>query len=146
MARILSREGASLRVSRFFFKAMVQAVLLFGSETWVVTPPMDKALGGFQAQLARRLRRWILRRTPYGKWIYTSAATAQEEAGLLTMEDYIRRSQKTVAQYIATRSLLYLCEGSERALGARLGIRWWEQVVLVLEGARETAAAATEGD
>ena len=29
MARILSREGASLRVSGFFFKAIVQSVLLF---------------------------------------------------------------------------------------------------------------------
>ena len=33
MTRILSREGAQPRVSGFFFKAVVQAVLLFGSET-----------------------------------------------------------------------------------------------------------------
>ena len=35
MSRILSREGAAPRVSGFFFKAVVQAVLLFGAETWV---------------------------------------------------------------------------------------------------------------
>ena len=29
------------------------------------------------------------------------------------------------AHYIATRSLLDLCEGSERAPGAQVGIRWW---------------------
>ena len=40
MARVLSREGASLWVSKLFFKAIVQAVLLFVSETWVVTPRM----------------------------------------------------------------------------------------------------------
>ena len=33
-------------MSGFFFKAVVQAVLLFGSETWVVTPHIGKALGG----------------------------------------------------------------------------------------------------
>ena len=33
MARILSREGAEPRVSRLFFRALVQAVLLFGLET-----------------------------------------------------------------------------------------------------------------
>ena len=33
------------------------------------------------------------------------------------MEDYIRRLQNTVAQYIATRSLLDLCEGSEKGYG-----------------------------
>ena len=46
MLCIISREGAALQVSRFFFKALVQAVLLFGSETWVFTPRMGKALGG----------------------------------------------------------------------------------------------------
>ena len=46
MLRIISREGAALQVSGFFFKALVQAVLLFGSETWVFTPRMGKALGG----------------------------------------------------------------------------------------------------
>ena len=48
MTRILSREGAEPRVSGFLFKAMVQAVLVFGSETWVVTPCMGRVLGGFQ--------------------------------------------------------------------------------------------------
>ena len=48
MLSILSREGAALQVSGFFFKAMVQAVLLFRAETWVVTPSMGKAVGGFQ--------------------------------------------------------------------------------------------------
>ena len=38
MSRILSREGVGLQVSGFLFKAVVQSVLLFGVETWVVTP------------------------------------------------------------------------------------------------------------
>ena len=37
-------EGASPRVSGMFFKAVVQAVLLFGSEKWVMTPHMGQAL------------------------------------------------------------------------------------------------------
>ena len=96
------------QVSGFFFKAMVQAVLLFGSKTRVVTPIMGKAMGAFQAQVERRLTGQIPRRTPEGKWIYTSAATVQEETGLLMMEEYIRRCQNMVAQYIAMLSLLDL--------------------------------------
>ena len=65
---------------------MVQAVLIFRLETWVVTPRTGKALGGFQYQVVRQLTGWLLRRTPDGKWKYTSASTAREEAGLLTME------------------------------------------------------------
>ena len=33
-------------LSVFFFKSVVQAVLLFGAETWVVTPRMVRFLGG----------------------------------------------------------------------------------------------------
>ena len=33
-----------------FFKAVVQAVLLFGLETWVMTPRMVRSLGGGSAQ------------------------------------------------------------------------------------------------
>ena len=46
--RILSREGAAPQVSGLFFKAVVQAVLLFGLEKCVATPRMGKDLGGFR--------------------------------------------------------------------------------------------------
>ena len=78
MARILSREGSEPRVSRFFFKAVVQVVLPFGSETWVVTPCMGRALGGFQDQVAQRLMGRLLRRKPDRKWKYTLVAEARE--------------------------------------------------------------------
>ena len=70
---------------------MVQAVLLFRSETWVVTPCMGKAPGRFQDQVTRRLTGRLPQRTPDGKWIYTLAATAQEESEFLTIEEYTRR-------------------------------------------------------
>ena len=47
LQQILSREGATKQVSRDFFKAVVQQVLLFGSETWVVLPRMEWALSSF---------------------------------------------------------------------------------------------------
>ena len=73
-------------------------------------------------------------------------ATAREEAGFKTMEEYILRQQNTVAPYINTQSLLELCEGSERAPGAQGGLRWWEQAGINLTGAREAAAAAAEAE
>ena len=38
MTRIIFWEGADPRTSGLFFKVVVQAVLLLGSETWVLTP------------------------------------------------------------------------------------------------------------
>ena len=49
LSRILVREGEKPRVSGMFFKVVVQAVLLFGSDMWVMTPHMVRALG-FSAQ------------------------------------------------------------------------------------------------
>ena len=45
MTRILINEGTRLQVSRFFFKAIIKLVLLFGAETWVVTPVWDGSWG-----------------------------------------------------------------------------------------------------
>ena len=45
-------------------------------------------------------------------------------------------------QYIATRPILDLCKAVERKRGERVGMRWREQAVLDLAGARDAAAAA----
>ena len=40
LARVLGREGADPKVSLSFYTTMTQQVLLFGSETWVLTKKM----------------------------------------------------------------------------------------------------------
>ena len=55
LSRILIREGADKRVSGNFFKAVVQAVLLFRAETWVLTPRIERALDSFMHRDARRI-------------------------------------------------------------------------------------------
>ena len=68
MSRILSREGANPRVSGLFLMAMIQAILLFKADTWVVTPHIGKALGGFQTQVEIRLTGKLPRRITDGAW------------------------------------------------------------------------------
>ena len=43
------------RTTGRFYEEAVQAVLLFGSETWVMTPWMEKALKGFHHRVVRRM-------------------------------------------------------------------------------------------
>ena len=64
---ILSREGATKRVSGNFIKAVVQQVLLFGAETWVVSPRMERSTSAFIHGAARRLIGRQLRRGRDGK-------------------------------------------------------------------------------
>ena len=55
LGQVLIREGSDKRVSGNFFKAVVQAVLLFGAETWVLTPRIERALESFLHGAARRI-------------------------------------------------------------------------------------------
>ena len=50
LARIMGREGADPKLSRNFYIAVTQQVLLFGAETWVLTKNMEAALEGVQGR------------------------------------------------------------------------------------------------
>ena len=50
-----------------------------------------------------------------------------KEAGFTDIRKSIKRRQNTVAQYIATRPLLDLCEGKTQRGGARVTMGWWDQ-------------------
>ena len=49
------RELTDMRTTGRFYVAVVQAVLLFGSKTWVMTPLFEKALEGFHHRSARQM-------------------------------------------------------------------------------------------
>ena len=52
---VLGREGNDPKVSRVFYITVTQAVLLFGSETWVLTLRMEKTLDSFQSRVASKI-------------------------------------------------------------------------------------------
>ena len=118
------------------FKGVVQQVLLFGAETWVVTPKMDRALSGFLHGVARRLTGRQAQRERDGEWYYPSLEGAMREAVLTDIRKSIQNRQNTVAQYIATRPLLDLCEGARAREGAKVPLRWWDQAGIDWETAK----------
>ena len=109
LQRILSRDRATKRVSGNFFKAVVQQVLLFGAEMWVVSPRIERALSSFIHGAARRITGRQPQRGWDGKWFYPSLEGAMKEAGFIDVRTSINRRQNTALQYIATRPLLDLC-------------------------------------
>ena len=91
LSRILSREGVDPKVSGHFFKAVSQAVLLFGAEMWVLTPRMERALDSLQHRVAQRLARRQPRRRGGGSWAYPSLEEAMGEAGFEGIRKSITR-------------------------------------------------------
>ena len=138
--------GVGYQGVRAFSKALTQAVLLFGVETWVLTLRIERALISFQHRAAQRLTRRQPRRRGYRSWEYPSLEGEMVEAGFKEIKTYVTRRQNTVAQYIVMRTILYLCEWSALRTGAWVSQRWREQDGLDLEGAKKREAAKLDGE
>ena len=96
---------------------MVQAVLLFGSKMWVLTPPFEISPEGCQHRAAWSMAGMGPRHQKYGMWVYPPIGAALEMVGLEEIGVYIARCQNMVAQYIATRPIMDLCLAAERNPG-----------------------------
>ena len=114
--------------------AVVQAFIIYGSETWVMTPHIGRFLGGFHHRVDHRLTGRQPRRVWDSVWVYPLLEYAMAGVGLLEVETYVSRRQNSVAQFIAARTIRDLCLEAERRLGSRLSKRWWEKDGLELEG------------
>ena len=123
-----------------FFKAVVQQVLLFGAETWVLMPRIERALNSFMYRAARWITGRQLRRGWGGKWFYPSLEGSMKEEGFKDIRTSINNRQNTVAQYIATRPLLDLCEGTNQIGGSRVSRRWWDKKSIDWEKAKARVA------
>ena len=71
-----------MRVLVNFFKELVHAVRLIGSDTWVVNPRIGRMLGGFHHRVACRLIGKQPQRIPDGIWEQTPLGEGNNEAGL----------------------------------------------------------------
>ena len=109
-----------------FYQAVVAAVLLYGSESWVISPYDLRALEGFRVEAARRLTG--MRPKKRGEtWVYPKSADVLREARLKTIREYIAKRRQTVLRTIVDRPILEECRGAERRRGSPVRLYWWEQ-------------------
>ena len=134
---ILGQEGADLKVTRSFYTAVTQQVLLFGADSWVLTKRMESSLDAFQGRLARRLTGRLPRRGRDERWVYPPLAGVLKEAGVVRARTSVLQIQNTFAQFIVNQPILGLCEVVERRRGTRVPQRWWGQSGIDWKLARE---------
>jgi hypothetical protein len=84
---------------------------------------------GFHQQIAHRLNGRApvyLRRE--GTWEYSPLGEAMEEAGLVSIDEYVTQRRNTIADFVATRPIYAVCcELEGRALGGDHHM-WWSQL------------------
>ena len=94
LSRVLKGKGASARYRSRIYLIVVSTVLLYGSETWVVTDRMRRVLEAFHHGCARHITRKYIHRVSDGEggdefWVYPSTAMVLKEACLKPIMDYI---------------------------------------------------------
>ena len=128
VGQVLRRENAPPRVSAKFYKAIVQSVLLYGSETWVLSPAVLARLEGFHTRAAYRMAKEnVPRRGINQQWAYPPTDKVLEKCGMHTIQHYIDVRRETIAKYVVGRSIHAECLGADRKRGSVPRRWWWEQ-------------------
>ena len=123
LSKILGREGYGRRTTERFDVAVVQAVLLFRSKTWVLNPRLEKSLEGFHHQSVWQMASMSPKPQRDVTWVCPLIGTALIMVVLQDIGVYISHHQNTVTQYIVTRPIMDLCLTTEKNPGMCLSRR-----------------------
>ena len=93
--KVLERKSVPPRVAGMFYQAVVASVLLYGSESRVVSPLALRELEGFHVEASRRLTGMRPRKIK-GKWVYPHSADVLAAAHLWIIKYYIQKRRHTV--------------------------------------------------
>ena len=127
LSRTMRAENASPRVCGVFYKATVQSILLFGSETWNLSPQSLKCLEGFHLRAAWRMAGKRPLKLPDGTWTYPNSTEVLDEVGLKTVAHYIGVRRQHIASYIVDKPIFQSCLNGVRRRGSSVRQFWWAQ-------------------
>jgi hypothetical protein len=126
---VLRAENADARTCGMFYKATMQAVLLYGSEMCNLSPTSLKQLEGFHICAVWQMSGLRPEKKPNGSWLYPHLKDVLKAAGLHTITHYMGVRRQTVTNFIVNWPIWELCAGAVRR--RRLPIRpfWWDQLM-----------------
>ena len=111
-----------------FYRMVVQAILLYGSETWVLLASMTNRIEGMHTEFLQMITGERSRKLGDGKWETPGEEVIREAVGIHLDRIYIERRQATVSKWVALHPLFELCTretGYEG--GGRRKKLWWRQ-------------------
>jgi hypothetical protein len=114
VGQVLRNENVSPHIAATFYKAVVQAILLYGSKTWVLFQTALARLEGFHIRATYRMvKTHKPKRGPGRTWIYPRSVDLLQECGLKTMEEYLGIRRQMISVYVVTRPILTKCRQGE---------------------------------
>jgi hypothetical protein len=125
ISRILSKESADPRVMASFYKAVIQSVLLYGAESWVIAKNTMQKLRSFHRRCARYIAGQHIRADRNGNWTFPNSKETLEKAGLKTIEEYIENRKATITEYASGRAIYRRCLKSQPIASNINQLVWW---------------------
>ncbi len=126
VGQVLHGENTAPGIAAKFYKAVVQAVLLYGSETWNLTNLALARLKGFCVCGAYKMaRKHRPKRDANGVWVYPKTVDVLEECGMATTVVYIQSCCQTIAVYVAMRPIFKACMEGKWRQGLMPHQWWW---------------------
>jgi hypothetical protein len=133
VSRVLTKQQINPRMAGFFYKAVVQSVLLYGSETWSLSQQSVSALEGFHNQVARKIAHQTIRPDPdSGDWIYPPTESARSTSGLFTIQHYIRTRRAYIMNWTHNHPLFNECRNLTGGAGGPQRRYWWSPTTLLV--------------
>ena len=91
IVKLLGREGEDRITAGRSYVVVMQAVLLFGSEMWVMTPRLENSFEGFHHRVVRQMAGMGPKLQQYGAWVYPPIGAALTTVGMDGIGVYIDR-------------------------------------------------------
>ena len=125
---LLQRDGAEPRVLAIFYRAVVQAIILYGLETWVLSAEMERKVEGIHTEFLWQITGKRVRRLRDGEWETPVSEVVREAAVMQSERNYIGRQQANVDQWVAVRPIfgVFAREAGYEGVGS-IREAWWRQ-------------------
>ena len=128
VGHVLQADNTPPKVSAKFYKAVVQSVLLYSSETWNLTKTVLARLEGFHIRAAYRMAKKHKPRKGLNQvWVYPATEDVLKECGMHSILHYIGVRRETIFRFVVDRPKLKMCMEGERRRGSAPRQWWWEQ-------------------
>ena len=128
LVKILKREGANAMIMSRFYMTIVQAVLLYGSDSWSIRTRDLEKLRSFHKRAIRYMTGQHIRKRDE-KWEYPEHEGLLKKCRLFPIDVYLERRRGTLRDYLLKnrQSLLQKAIEIKRNCRNVNKILWWNQ-------------------
>ena len=128
VSQILQAENTPPKICAMFYMAVVQSVLLYGSEFWNLSKRAMERLEGFNIRAVYRMavvnKPW---RELNHTWVYPRTKDVLNECGMDTISHYVGVRRDTILAYVVDRPIYQRCKEGVQKRGLEPQQWWWEQ-------------------